>query len=407
MTRVGRRQFLRVTSGALAAWPLLRARRAGAAPSAIRIGYTLSATGPYAPGVEMTQGPNNILWAEEVNRKGGLYIKEFDRRIPVERVLYDDRSEPETAVRFYEKLATEDKVDLLLPPWGAAMNFATAPVANKYGYPMVAPTAGSRRIRELALPNFFVAIQQPELQMQALVAYLKDLSGREKIEKVAVLYVADLFGIEYSSALAPLIPVAGFELTEFRSYPLGVRDLSPVLKVIKSKNVDAVIGLTYPPDTILATTQAREIGLNPKLLYLAVGTSYPIFRDRFTTATEGVSGTGAWNPKVPYKGAKEYFAAFVKRWNKEPDRWSGAVAYASLQILEQAVEKAGTLDRKKIRDIIATDEFATIMGPVKFGDGVNRLTPGMVGQWQKGEFEVVWPKDRATAEALYPKPAWK
>ena len=126
---MNRRRFLTTAVGAAAGAatvPLLRTRaRAQAKP--IRIGYTMSATGPYAVGAGITQAPNYTLWQEQVNAKGGLAVKGEGRRM-VEFVSIDDRSEIETAVRFYEKLATDDKVDLLLPPWGSAMNFAIAPV---------------------------------------------------------------------------------------------------------------------------------------------------------------------------------------------------------------------------------------------------------------------------------------
>ncbi len=117
-----RRQFLKTAAAGAATVPLLRTRaRAQAKP--IRIGYTMSATGPYAVGAGITQAPNYTLWQDQVNAQGGLAVKGEGRR-PIEFVTIDDRSEIETAVRFYEKLATDDKVDLLLPPWGSAMNFA-------------------------------------------------------------------------------------------------------------------------------------------------------------------------------------------------------------------------------------------------------------------------------------------
>jgi branched-chain amino acid transport system substrate-binding protein len=96
----------------------------------------------------------------------------------------------------------------------------------------------------------------------------------------------------------------------------------------------------------------------------------------------------------------------VSSQKKEPDRWASAFAYASLQILEEAVGKVG-LDRARIKGYLDATEFSTVVGPVKFVRGINVATPGMVGQWQKGEFEVVWPRDRATATAIVPKPAWQ
>ncbi|MBI4241793.1 MAG: branched-chain amino acid ABC transporter substrate-binding protein, partial [Candidatus Rokubacteria bacterium] len=90
---------------------------------------------------------------------------------------------------------------------------------------------------------------------------------------------------------------------------------------------------------------------------------------------------------------------------KEPDRWASAFAYASLQILERCVAEVG-LDRKRIKEMLDSTEFTTVAGPIKFVKGVNVATPGMVGQWQKGEFEIVWPRDRGTAPAVVPKPGW-
>jgi branched-chain amino acid transport system substrate-binding protein len=126
--RMRRREFLKTTGGGVAAAAVLRGR-AWAQAKPIRIGYTLSATGPYSVGAGITQAPGYALWADLVNAKGGLAVKGEGRR-PIEYVTIDDRSEIETAVRYYEKLMGDDKVDLILPPWGTAMNFAIAPIAN-------------------------------------------------------------------------------------------------------------------------------------------------------------------------------------------------------------------------------------------------------------------------------------
>lgn len=396
-----RRAFLKTAAGA-ATVSLLRTH-ARAQGKAIRVGYTMSATGPYAVGAGITQAPNYTLWQEQLNAQGGLPVKGEGRR-PIELVTIDDRSEIETAVRFYEKMATDDKVDLMLPPWGSAMNFAIAPVATKYGYPMIGPTAISGKFKELALPYFYTMLVQPEPQMQAVAALLKELRSQGKIKKVAVAYVNDLFGIELNAATGPAFKAAGLEVVDTKSYPLGAKDLSPVLRGFKAAGADAFVGLTYPPDNILVTTQAKEVDWNPAVFFTGVGTAFPFYRDRFKGA-EGVMGIGGWNPKVKFAGAKEYFDAHVKKFQKEPDRWASAFAYASLQILERCVGEVG-LDRPKIKAMLDATEFQTVAGPIKFVKGENVATPGMVGQWQKNEFELVWPRTWSTGTAAVPKPAW-
>jgi branched-chain amino acid transport system substrate-binding protein len=377
-----------------------RAADQAAAPP-IKIGYAISRTGPFAPGAQVTQEPNYLLWAEQVNAAGGLTVKGSAKKRKVELIGYDDRSDVETSVRTYEKLMGSDKVDLILPPWGTGTNFAVAPLANKYGYPMLAPTALSRKLIDMKLPYFFSLLQQPDRMMGALVDFLV----AHKIKTVAIIYMDDLFGLENVSALVPLLKAKNIEIAENKSYPLGVKDLSPVLKAIKAKNVDAFLGITYPPDTILASKQAKEIGFAPKIFYSSVGTAFPLYKEVMGASAEDVMGMGSWNTKTS-PDAKAYFEAHVKKFNKEPDRWASGHAWAGLQILQEAIEKVG-LDHKALRDYIAATEFKTIVGPIRFKGSENVSTPGTIGQWQKGEFEVVWPKDHATAPPVFPKPAWK
>jgi branched-chain amino acid transport system substrate-binding protein len=365
----------------------------------VRIGYAISRTGPFAAGAQVTQEPNYILWAEQVNAAGGLDVK--GKRRKVELVGYDDRSEVETTVRTYEKLMGSDKVDLILPPWGSGTNFAVAPLATRYGYPMLAPTALSRKLIDMKLPFFFSLLQQPDRMMGALVDYLAD----RKVKTVAIIYMDDLFGLENLNALLPLLKAKGIQVATQKSYPLGIKDLSPVLKAIKAQNPDAFIGITYPPDTILASRQAKEIALAPKVVYLSVGTAFPLYKEVMGANAEDVMGMGSWNVKTS-PGARAYFDAHVKRFKKEADRWASGHTWAGLQILQQAVEKVG-LDRKALRDYIAKTEFQTVIGPIRFQGSENVSTPGTIGQWQKGEFEVVWPAARATAAPVYPKPPWK
>lgn len=383
---------LAAAGAALAAPAVLRAQT-----GPVRIGYAMARTGPWTGGAQVSQEPNYILWAEQVNAAGGLNVKGAKR--PVELISSDDRSEIETCVRSYEKLMGSDKVDLILPPWGSNANFAVAPLANRHGYPFIAPTALSKKLIELKLPYFFLMLQQPQPMMNALVELLKGNGAKT----AAVVYVDDLFGLENYAALKVALGGSGISLVEDKSYPLGVKDLSPVLRGIKDKNPDAFIALSYPPDTILASKQSKEVGFNPKFFYASVGTAYPLYKQVMGASAEGVLGMGSWNRKSSM-AAQAYFDAHVKRFNKEPDRWASGATWASLEILQAAVAKAG-LDRKAIRDYVANNSHDTVVGKIRFQGSENIATPGAVSQWQGNEFEVVWPKSIATG-SLVTKPAW-
>lgn len=394
---VTRRTTVQAIGAGAAALAMPAVTRAQSAP--VRIGYAIARTGPWAGGAQVSQEPNFLMWAEQQNAAGGLDVKGVRRRI--ELIGYDDRSETETCIRTYEKLMGSDKVDLILPPWGSNANFAVAPLANRFGYPMLAPTALSRKLIDMRLPYFFSLLQQPDRMMGALV----DMLVANGVKTIAILYMDDLFGLENFAAINGALKKTNIQVVERKGYPLGVKDLSPVLRTIKDQNPDAFIGITYPPDTILASKQAKEIGFNPKIFYASVGTAYQLYRNVIAASAEGVTGMGSWNAKTS-PGAKAYFEAHTAKFGgKEPDRWASGHCWAALEILTQSVAKVG-LDRKAIRDYVARNEHKTIVGPIRFEGSENISTPGTVGQWQKGEFEVVWPRNVATAQLVVPKPAW-
>ena len=182
----------------------------------VRIGYAIARTGPWATGAQVSQEPNYIMWADQVNAAGGLNVKGKKRK--VELVGYDDRSETETVVRTYEKLMTSDKVDLILPPWGTGANFAVLPLITKHGYPMLAPTATGRKLLQLKSPYFFALLQQPDVMMDALAEYLAARSTKT----VAFIHVDELFGLEQASALEASLKEKKIQIVAKKSYPMGV-----------------------------------------------------------------------------------------------------------------------------------------------------------------------------------------
>src|SRR3970040_1090529 len=324
-----------------AACVLIAAAAAPAFAQDIRIGYAISRTGPIAIGAQITQEPNYIMWAEQVNAAGGLNVGGKKRK--VELIGFDDRSEPETMVRTYEKLMGSDKVDLILPPWGTGMNFALMPLAQRHRYPMLSCTATGRKLLSLKNPYFFPLLQQPDVMMEALATFLKARGTTQ----AAVLHVDELFGLEQAAALEKEFKAKGIQIIEKKSYPIGVKELQPVLRDIKAKAPGAFIALSYPPDTFLITGQSKALAFNPNAFYAAVGTAFPVYRDKMGAATvEGVMGLGTWNPKMSPQ-AKAYFDAHVARWKKEPDRWAVAHCWAGLQILQQGVGQGG-LDRARV-----------------------------------------------------------
>jgi branched-chain amino acid transport system substrate-binding protein len=370
----------------------------------IRIGQAISLSGPQAIGVSIAGGRIYVMWVEEVNKNGGIYVKEYGKKLPVELIRYDDRTDIGTMTKLLEKLILEDKVDFVFPPWGTAWLFAAAPIANKYKYILIGGPGGALKLKELNLPYFFQVLNFSETQAPALTDIFKEVG----VKSAAVIYRGDLHGVEYGEAMVPYFEKKGIEVKMKKSYPPGIKDLSPLLKEAESLNVDAFCAASYPDGGMLLTGQSLELGINFNAFFITVTPFSPnLYRDTFGTNTvEGVMGGGAWNAKSS-PGAKAFVDKFVARFGMEPDYWGGLYYWSSLQHFQQAIEKAGTLDQKKIRDIMAKEKFETALGPFWYDKNryfVNH--PGEIGQWQKGVFEVIDPGEKRTAPPLYPKPAW-
>ncbi|MDX1435388.1 MAG: amino acid ABC transporter substrate-binding protein [Anaerolineales bacterium] len=376
----------------------------GEAPEKILIGNPIALSGPNAGPAFGTQVSSYDTWAADVNAAGGIYVEEFDQRIPVEFVRVDDTSDVPTAVALTQQMLEEGEVHFIFPPWGTAFNFAIAPIVSEFETPVIGCTVGSKQLIEQAadFPYFYTLLNQYLDQGAALVELLQDLG----VSTVAIIHHDDLFGIDFNEFVAPALADAGIDIVFQETYPLGVEDLSQTLRAAQDADPDAFLAFSYPPETFLMTGQAIEIGFNPDVFMASVGVAFPSFRDAFGPAAEGVIGTGAWNPSVDTEDAQGFYDRHVALHESEPDRWASAACYATGQVLEQAIEAAGTLDPAAVKEALDTTEFNTILGTFRFENQLNPTYPGQIGQWQNGEFEIVSYTADRTAEPVYPKPEW-
>jgi branched-chain amino acid transport system substrate-binding protein len=378
---------------------------AAQAQDTIKIGWAISKTGPFGPGAAVTTLPNYQVWVKTVNDAGGLNVG--GKKMKIEVIEYDDRSNSEEMIKAVERLATQDKVDFILPPWSTGMNLAAAPLLNKYGYPHLAVTANSNRAPEMVKrwPNLTFWLGLPSELIDGLVDTLSTLRKDGKIgTKIAMAAVGDQFGIEQSSAAREGLKKAGFELVYDKSYPFGSQDLQPIIKDAQASNPDTFVAFSYPPDTIGLTDQAKIAGFSPKVFFVGVGTAFPLFKGKFGASAEGVMGIGGSNADLP--GIKWYIQHHKEIMGREPDRWASPITYASLQVLQQAIEKVGKIDREAVIKEINTGSFDTIIGKVKL---VDNLYKGIwaVGQWQGNDFYGISPKQDGARAPIVPKPAWQ
>jgi branched-chain amino acid transport system substrate-binding protein len=379
---------------------LAAAASAQSAPKSIKVGYAIALSGPEADGAGLTTLPNYRLWIDEINKAGGLMLKKYGKRIPIEAIELDDTSNPDTRIRLIEKLMAVDKVDIVLTPWSTGANLAAAPTFAKYGYPQIMGTAGSDKMEELVarFPTMFWFLAKNADQTKALVDMMAGAKKDGKInDKVALFIVQAPFGQEYIASLRPALATAGFKISYEATYPFPPQDLSTQIKAAKATGPDTMIALSYPPDTFMITEQALANDFNPKIRFVGVGGAFPPYKGKFGGKIEGVFSLGGWDPNGP--GMQDYFkrhTAFTG--GKEPDRWASAATYAGLQALQQAIENVGEIDRAKILQELKTATFKTVAGDLKL-TGNRDAQAWLIGQWQGGEYYGVAPAGRAGAKA--------
>jgi len=237
----------------------------------VRIGFSMARTGIMAVATP-PQMTTYELWRDQVNAAGGLDVGGTKRKI--EFVTYDDQSKPEQAVRIYEKLITDDKVDLLLAPWGTPFHIAIAPVLEKYKFPVVGNTAASVALRQIK-PGYlwFPTSAIPDRIGVELTAMMKAAN----VKSAAIVSNVLPFSKEIKNYLEPELKKAGIELKHSSEYPPDVKDMTATLTQVKQANVDAVIALAYPGDAILYAKQAKELGITAPFQFIAIGPTAAFF----------------------------------------------------------------------------------------------------------------------------------
>ena len=375
-----RREFLKY-SAATAVAGSLGYRRAKAEAGTIKVGVVGPKTGPLAPGAAVTHFPPYKLWAFEVNERGGLKLKDGRRKIEI--IEYDDRTQPPETIKAVERLATVDKADWIGGVYATGFNLAAAPTFDKYKYPQFAVACITDQAPALVkkYPGFFMFNTSTTNYAKGAIGVLKKLKDSGEIgNKVAVVNVGDDFGIELANAGRPLFKEAGFEIVYDKSYPLGTQDYAPVIKAAKAANPDAFVAWSYPPDTFGLTDQAKIENLAVKAYYCAIGCAFQGFWQKNGAAVENVLGAGGVtnSPEILafYKKHKEVTGV-------DADYAGSPVYYVMLQMLTQAIEDIGSMDRLAIADYVRKNKFKTLVGEVQ--------TPGQildkvwtVGQWQNG-----------------------
>ena len=375
----------------------------------IRVGASLSQTGAYAA-LGQNQRRGHQLCVKHTNDKGGVLGRKL------ELVVYDDESDPATAVRLYEKLITQDRVDLVLGPYGSPITEAVADMNEKYRMPMLAPNAGTTSIFKKGRKFIFMVASPGEAYLEGFI----DLAATRGLKTMALIHEDTIFPKAVAHGGRELAKKRGLTVVLVEAYPKGTTDFSAILTKVRAANPDVLAAGTYFEDAVAISRQTKELNLNPKMYLVTIGVVLPKFHEVLGRTAEFVYGPSLWEPElvtlragglIPiarrYPGAREFVEAHHRAYPGADLSHHTAGGYGSCRVLTEAVKRAGSLDREKIRDAILKLDINTVYGAFKVDQDGFQIAHKMVTfQWQDGKKVIVWPEELAAIKARFPTPPW-
>src|ERR1700754_3015731 len=361
----------------------------------VRIGVALSQTGnladsaaPYFKGLD--------LWREQANARGGLAGR------PIEFVVYDDRSDPATAARLYEKLITDDKVNLVMSSLGSATAATGSAIAEKHKVIMINGGGAAEAIQQRGFKYVF----QTAARISSYADGIMPMIEKYKIKSIALVSRDYAAARDISKAIKEQIKDKDVKVVMDEYFPAGTADFSSQIAKGQQLQPGLWIGLLYPSEAIETVRQFHSTNYMPKF-FIANGVSQEEFITSAGKDAEYALGMSLYEPSLPSEGNKDFVKTYRAKYGADPGYYA-AFGFVGGTVLEAAAKKAGSIDTEKLREVLTTLKLATVMGkhevdPTTFMQiGVR----GLVVQVQNGKREVIWPEEYKTTEPKLPIPAW-
>ena len=367
------------------------------AQDTVLIGGAISQTGRYSePAGRMLNSVK--LYVRQLNERGGLLGKK------VELLMMDDKSDKQTSIKLYEKLITDDKVDLLLAPYSSGITDAVANVNERYKMPIVAYGAASSVIWQRGRKYIFNIIDIAENYQKGALHLAKDIG----VERIAIIGEDSLFPRMSRKGAEMWAERLGIEVVLAENYSTRRQgDYTALLQKIKSLGAEAILSNSYFDDAAAQIRQLKEQNINLKMFASTVGPGLPRFAKDLGPTAEYVLGFSQWEPVLAlgHKGMGDFIDAYEAEYGVPPNYHAGT-AYAAMQVFEAAVNTAGSFDNEAVRNALATISLDTVIGHYKVNEQGLNSHRGLTFQIQDGKRVIIWPPEMAEGKPRLPMPAW-
>lgn len=379
----------------------------------LRVGFTVPLTGAFGKDGNLVKDAY-LFWKETLNSRGGLEIR--GKRVPIDLIFYDDKSEPTVCAKLYEKLITEDKVDLILGGFGSSQVIAASAVSEKLRYPMTSGAASTLKLFDRGFKYYFSLLGKAPEEVRGCVEILPTLRPRPKT--VAIIGANIPFCADAADGFKFYAQKAGFTVNHFELFPLALGDYNSLLNKVKAKKPDVLLVGSHSFVAIRIMKALKEVDFAPQGVFFSYGPTVPDFVDSLARDGEYVFAASEWTPNLPYRDevfgtARDFCNQYLKRFGRAPD-FVEAASVAGALVQQQALQELGLTpplqdqDREKIMKFLYSKRFDNFYGPIRFAaDGANEIHPPVVVQVQHGKLVNVYPADTAEGKPIYPMPRWK
>ncbi len=406
-TPIGRRRFL-TTMGAASAVALATSARGRAQTREVKVGYILPVTGPLA--FEAQLALNGLLLAvDEINGAGG--VKSLGGA-KITLLPGDTQNKVELGNSEAARLIDQG-VTALIGPFSSLVAFSVRQVTEKNKTPFLLLAAVADNVLEGGLRYCFRMQPNARAMATLTVGNMIEMakSAGTPIKRVAIMHEDGNFGTTMGNHVEAFAGKMGYELVQRVPYNLRSPDFTAELSKVKAARPDLLVISGYYGDSkIIAETAAKlRIGVHALVGLANAAYSNPKFIADNRDLTDLLFDGNYWhNPQSAR--ARAVFDAYQKRFGATMSN-HGVQGYQVMFVLKDALERAASTDREKVRDAIAktnlTDHILT-QDAIHFdetGEGVN-ATPALL-QVQGGRPVVVGPARFQEAKPVFPVPKWK
>ena len=381
--------------GAIAASP--------AAPQTIPVGAIVSLSG-FDSNLGHQAKAGYEIAAEDINRAGGAFVKEYGKKIPLEIIVQDMESSAPKAVSRMEWLYTSKKVVSYM---GTTFISAGSGVAEKNKIPTIVVASAVQGVHERGFKYWFSPVGKTPDTARVICDILDTIPAEKRPKTVAIFQEHTDFGLEQAEGFKKECVQRGYKVAVLEKYTMMTKDFSPLIMAAKNAGAEVVLSSPITPDAMTMMRQMKELDYHAKAIVAIRAADDLSWGKAMGPSGDYVVLMGGWHFRVNYPGVDKLDAAYQSKFGRPADMQTGP-AYASIQILAAAIEKAGTLDTAKIRDAIAGTDMITVVGKVKFRPNGTVIDPCPATiQWLAGSQKLVWPKEFRETPFVYPIPPWK